>query len=371
MSKFCKLPWLAVSVREEGNLQPCCLMRNFDRVDDWQSYYDSPQLKRIQQDFLAGKQPTECNDCWIMEDSGNKSLRQMTAGHAKKFDIDYNAVNDPVYLELSITQICNLACRICAPSASTRWIVDHNKLAEFDIELKPYTAKPKRHLTDPIYVDWILSRQSNLKFLQFLGGEPLADQLQEQADLLSKLDNPADIQLSYTTNGTFLPPAELVKEWPKFKQVIINNSLDGIGAAFEYNRYPAKWEKVEANVLQWVEFAASTDNVMFKVNYTVSALNIYNLPEFDVWANEHNFDITYSLLIEPLHYNIKNLSPAVKEFLRRRLCDHPLIIAGLDPAPSLPYDYNIFVNKTNALDKVRNQSFLEIYPKDYTDLFNF
>lgn len=372
MGRFCKLPWLSVTVSAEGNYYPCCTIRNFEKVNNWEDYQNSDQLRIIKDDFLEGREPIECSDCWVHEAAGIESLRQMAEGASKDIEVDFDNVTDPVQIELAITQVCNLACRICGPDSSSRWVKDNNKL--FNIGMADeYTAKAKRHLRDPAYVNWVLSHQSNLEYLQFIGGEPFADQLKEQTDLLNKLDHPESIQLSYITNGTVLPSAEMIEAWRKFKKVIISVSVDGVHKVFEYGRYPAKFDVVEKNLYYYMTLAHAAENVVFKINNTVSAINIFNVPEFDEWYGGgcEFFDITYSLLSGPACYNIKNLNPEVKAYLSCKLEGFPAILTALNKEPDTLYYYNSFVRTTKALDKIRKQTFLDIYPPEYTRLFKF
>ena len=369
MGKFCKLPWLSVTISTAGHYAPCCAVNNFIHSTSWDEYQSSPELAKLKEEFLAGKQPLECVKCWTQEDADLESLRTMTMSYAERYPINYGAINDPVQIELAITQICNSACRICGPDSSSRWIKDNNQLFKIGLA-DEYNARAKRHLTDPEYVEWVLTHQQNLKYLQFIGGEPFADQIKEQADLLNKLEHPGDIQLSYMTNGTFTGPQLLEEQWQKFKRVNISVSLDGCNEVFEYGRYPAKWNDVESNLTYWKTLARDNDNIHLNVNNTISAINIFNIPEFDAWASASDLNITYQILSNPSHYDIRNLNPEVKTYLSRKLYQFPEIISGLNKEPN-NFDYNSLVNYLRALDDLRGQSFVNLYPSEYTKLFHY
>jgi MoaA/NifB/PqqE/SkfB family radical SAM enzyme len=340
------------------------------KIDNWNDYQASPELAKLKEQFRNGEEPKECVKCWVQEEAGFESLRTMTAPIAKRFPINYNEVNDPVQIELAITRVCNLACRICGPDSSSRWVKDHNELFKIGLA-DEYTASPKRHLRDPEFVDWVLAHQSNLEYLQFIGGEPFADQIAEQVDLLSKLEHPENIELSYMTNGTFLPASELEEQWKKFKLVKISVSLDGIEDVFEYGRYPAKWDDVEFNLVYWSTLAYNNDNVHLTVNNTISAINVFNVPEFDAWTKKCNLDVYYQVLEGPPHYNIKNLNPEVKAYLSCKLADFPEVLSALNKEPDQLYYHNSLIRNLKALDKMRSQSFLDLYPPEFTKLFKY
>jgi hypothetical protein len=127
---------------------------------------------------------------------------------------------------------------------------------------------------------------------------------------------------------------------------------------------------VQSNISQWDTYATNTDNIIFKVNSTVSAINIHNVPEFDAWVQSQGFDVTYTLLTNPAWYNIKNLNTAVKEHLKQRLYNFPFIIKALNAEAIALSGNSTFDSNISALDRLRNQSFGALYPTKYITLFN-
>ena len=85
------------------------------------------------------------------------------------------------------------------------------------------------------------------------------------------------------------------------KEGKIDFSIDDIGARFEYQRYPAKWENVMSN-LQWFIDNCPV-NCMFAVNTTVSILNKANLDNLNNWlrTNLHSNRVT-----DPIEHRQQN-----------------------------------------------------------------
>ena len=68
-----------------------------------------------------------------------------------------------------------------------------------------------------------------------------------------------NIDIHYNTNGTQLPPQEIFDLWSYFKRVEVAFSIDDVGEPFEYQRHPAKWRHVNANLVKFKEM--KTDNM--------------------------------------------------------------------------------------------------------------
>jgi organic radical activating enzyme len=212
-------------------------------------------------------------NCWTCNDQTGKNLGNILRD--RSFDIvPIDAeLGDPSYLEIQTDKTCNGGCIMCGPWLSTYW----------QSELKQFSKKP---IIDPI--DRILSLidiQKTRRIL-FLGGEPFLSETDMK--VLPLIDRPELVDLQYTTNGSIYPSSRHVELWSKFKSVLINFSLDGIGNRFNYIRYPLKWDLVEQNMLSMMkEFPA---NVKFKSNHTVNILNLYYHQEFDNWYQQ--FDLS-------------------------------------------------------------------------------
>jgi hypothetical protein len=91
-----------------------------------------------------------------------------------------------------------------------------------------------------------------------------------------------NITLHYTTNATLFPDATWWELWQHFKEVDLQLSIDGIGARYEYIRYPGNWNQLILNVEQYL--AQQSNNFRLSVSHTVSAYNIYYLDEFVNWC---------------------------------------------------------------------------------------
>ena len=68
-----------------------------------------------------------CKKCMKEEQRGHNSLRE-------QMNKNFSGTTDLEYIEISLSNKCNLACKMCAPTYSTLW----NKLVEQNSQLKKY-----------------------------------------------------------------------------------------------------------------------------------------------------------------------------------------------------------------------------------------
>lgn len=214
----------------------------------------------------------ECSLCRSEEQYKDRNYR--IAGNLL---IDSNTPSSKVaWLDIQADITCNAGCLICGPWNSSYWeaqLKKHNP--RFMISRKPDLKKS---------IDTIFQKLdvSELQHLQFLGGEPFLSDI----DSLSfpYITHPEKCLLSYATNGSIDPDEERMSHWSKFKSVMINYSIDGIGERFEYLRYPLKWNVVEQNVKKMID--RNYDGMIFHINHTITPMNILYYDEFLDWVHQ-------------------------------------------------------------------------------------
>ena len=113
-------------------------------------------MKMLREQMKAGNRPEGCTRCWQEEDSGKKSLRQRYAQHKKLGTVDLE--NPKIeWLELAISNDCNLMCRMCDSKYS-------HKLFEEELEYCGKSqAKTKR---TKMNIEAVFPYVPNLKHLK-------------------------------------------------------------------------------------------------------------------------------------------------------------------------------------------------------------
>jgi sulfatase maturation enzyme AslB (radical SAM superfamily) len=213
-----------------------------------------------------GEVPNPCQQCLKEEKASGWSKRIASNQWYNDHGIDDDGKIEQIVVDVWLNNLCNLKCAICGPSCSTTW----QQELGFPVRLKVNTSDN--------FIDY-----DSIRMMAFTGGEPLLSKY--HTSMLDKVIHKSDTQLSYNTNGTILPSPELLQKWSEFKLVEVLFSIDDIGERFEFQRYPASWKQVVDN-LHWF-YENSPNNVMFKVNATVSILNEPYIKDLHSWFAEN------------------------------------------------------------------------------------
>lgn len=179
------------------------------------------------------------------------------------------------WMDIQADTTCNGGCLICGPWSSSFWQSELARHNEFSIKKNP-------QLIDNIIKYTFKSVDtSELKLIQFLGGEPFLSNIDTL--VLPLISAPENCTVKYTTNGSVYPRSQRIEQWKKFKSVLINFSIDGLNEKFEYLRYPLKWSTVEANIQNLIN--ETDETIKFHINHTITPFNILYYNEFLEWVD--------------------------------------------------------------------------------------
>jgi Radical SAM superfamily len=362
---FCPIPWNFQAVRSNGDLRVCCqanitankgVLRHEDGTpynaarDNLIDARNTELIKTMRQNMMNGEWSFECKRCQTEEESGLVSrrnyehdrwpsvrLESVIQHTAPDGTIDVDAL--PItYYDLRFGNLCNLGCRMCGPTDSTGWYDDWTKLTGTDsfhdthgkeqlykINGKWVSDSYGWHDSDGFWQQ-IESNAQNIRHVYMAGGEPLL--IERHYEFLEKcveLGAAKNMLVEYNTNMTSIPNRALAL-WKNFKAIQIGASIDGFGDVFEYQRYPANWDKVWKNI-QKVD--QSSVNIQAWLAYTVTAYNVLHMPDFMRWKLESSglkkFNstirrpiVTHHVAHNPHHLNIRVLPQSFKMLVKQR-----------------------------------------------------
>ena len=246
------------------SVRPCCV---YDQETIVNTAQDIEQWRK-QVNSLNSYQEPNCRDCNYVERSRVKGSRRQLSFQYVPETVQ---VGDPAWLEIQTDITCNGGCVTCGPWFSSYWA------QELGQPIKISSREDSLHKISQL-VDLQKTRH-----IVILGGEPFLSDTDER--LLDYIVDPSKVSLQITTNGSVYPNSKKIASWQHFKSVLLNFSIDGVGARAEYLRYPLKWSKVEQNMLQLNREAS--DNVRCKINHTLTSLNLYYFDEFYQWYQRH------------------------------------------------------------------------------------
>jgi sulfatase maturation enzyme AslB (radical SAM superfamily) len=204
--------------------------------------------------------------CKTEEQHNIKSKRQLDYDRWHKHYAQYKIHSDQ-WLTASIAfgNTCNLKCITCGSHSSSRW---HDEYLE--IYGKNF-QHVKFYRND--FVDDFVSQTPGIIHLDIPGGEPFLSGVAEQKKMLNhyvESGQASNISLHYTTNATVFPDAEWWQLWSHFQEIDMQLSIDGVGARYEYIRYPAVWNNTEHIVHRYIQQEQCIPNLRLSVQLEAS-----------------------------------------------------------------------------------------------------
>lgn len=317
MKTFCVLPFYARVINGSGYDRPCC---------HW--FTDDYDLTRIKQDMLTDQRPDICSHCWRLEDAGIQSDRQQKLATYDWFlertaeDLFEAAKAGSVpmlSLNLMTSTVCNATCVSCGSGCSSSWA---------ELERRMFPQIPIQRV-DPVSVDSVFESfdMANLKFLSFMGGEPLYERRNfEILERLAALGN-TNLFVSIVTNGNVELSDKQKSILGRFPNMNFCLSIDGIGSVYEYVRYPSKWSVLQDNLAY---FRAIAQDV--SAHYTISNITLFTHNETMSWFKEVGLPVTCNPISDPIWLAPHVLPESAREQLANYLSveDYQAYIGSAD-----------------------------------------
>lgn len=405
-------PFTGLSTRQDGAIKTCYRSHPIGYIQEQsiEEIWNGKTICRIRQQLLSNERPPECEPCFSLEDIGVNSLRQrhllkespdsrinLYSDFLEKLNSDYTMPFEFPVIELKLNNLCNLKCRMCNPTDSTSW-TDWKQIEEFYIKENNYLVEniKKLNLTEAALLNnyednttWWENFNRLIPFLkkiEFAGGEPLIDpQHYRILDMLLPYSN--HISLRYSTNLTSLGKGSntIHKYWPKFKNVSVTISIDGIEESYEYIRSNASWANLIDNikVIQQISnvspivgiVAVQVSNVLIldkMIEYFLNELGIIfyitnmvrypNILSPQVIPQELKQIAVDRLNIVKLKIDLFKLTKS-NSIIRELTISHINDVISFLLATDLSDKWSECVRFNHKLDLTRNQSFESVTPE--------
>ena len=233
--------------------------------------FNHPILQKRKNDLVNGIRCPDCNGCWNTEDISGESHRTlyMENGFMAKnlpkdelFDLDTPAT----FIELDLTNKCNLACVYCGPEHSTRW------QKELKIEREPDTDEELFHKVMELFAEYCNTTLRGEKYINIslLGGEPFfTEHMYVFLEYLSKVhDNisPETELTVYITTSMSFPKhkfdrfIEIVENTPNI-MYIMQLSGEAVGRRSELVRWGQDFKQWDNNLDMFFEESTKLNNL--------------------------------------------------------------------------------------------------------------
>lgn len=341
------------------------------------SLWNGPEMKGLRRAFLNGEQPADCSWCWKEEDNNVTSYRQR---YITEYGSDYDNIDfatdyspNPTVFDLKLSNVCNLKCRMCGPTASSSILKEEKTYKYFtqqDTKEHEYWLTNKILGTDneKDFMEWLPS----IVELQFTGGEPLVSPENKQLiKMISETEYAKNIRIQLNTNVTHFNTT-FVEQLKKFKEIHIDASVDDIGARIEYARHGSKWDAIDKNIKRY----NSVEEINLNIWATVNNYNIWYLDELINYCEENNIELALGALHTPSELSIQYLPEYLKDAIREKYSKQLYIdpIANELRAKRLKPIINFldasndnrikeFLKTTWVYDRIRKEKFKDVFPE--------
>ena len=274
------MPFASVRIEDGKNnnstlIRPCCLFKPDKKTThtNLKEYFDSDMLQELQQHLLTQDTlPAGCSACQRIEETGQLSVRQLKNRY---FDVDHLETTSIQELDIFPSNLCNLNCIMCSPKHSSA-IGAEQKSMGLITEIINFDETDR--VCDAI------KTLPNLKYISVSGGEFFY--AKHCMRILEQVHASGVEYFKITTNGTILNPKhiEILKHIPKLE---LRFSVDGTKDQYEFIRYPAKWDEVKQNILNYQQ---QLPNAKLETVIVMQPLNIFSVFDWLEFANQHNLE---------------------------------------------------------------------------------
>ena len=406
---MCILPFIHMHNWPSGEVFLCCDSTAQEPIGDvnentLEEIFNDEKIKAIRKQMVDGQQPDPCYKCFQQEEQGMISVRETSnkLHYRHKHLIDKAIKNNYevedfklYYWDFRFSNLCNMSCRSCSLSLSSKWYEDHKALYG-NSDGHPVNKKGVIQFNESqlAQVKSIIDKDINdVERVYFAGGEPLINDMHYY--ILEKLikNKRFDCQLHYNTNLSTLhyknyDLLEMWSNWNKELNITVGVSIDAIGPRAEYIRHDMKWSRIEENLKKLLQIP----HIRVIITPCISLFNVMYLPDYlDYFIEYHKMSSDniwlHNVLDAPTYYHIASLPNDMKikihdifdTYLEKKINTWPQqtlndigdklnsILQYMDiyigDEEFLKTNKERFIDTTRRLDVIRGENFTKTFPE--------
>ena len=343
---FCNSPWYELHIYWDGTLAFCCHATPglpYDKSQKTQynirnmtiaEWYDSVPMRHARQRMFHDRFWDHCERCRYEEQVSSTSRRhrsnqksviftkqnfvesyQQSPGNAK---FEHSRVNGgaydgmPIDLHIDLGNYCNLACKMCNPSASSRIASQYRRWNMISSTTQDWTADTEiwqRFCQELVMIP-------KLKNIHFMGGETLIQpRFHDLVDFLIANDR-TDVCMSFVTNGTTFDQP-LLDKLKKFPRVGLEISIETLDELNEYTRQGTDNRSVMANLHRYMK-ESDGSTVTLTLRPAPGLLTVKSYWQVIELALQNGLLIKSNLCTEPDYLDIVTLPIQIRKQYKSR-----------------------------------------------------
>lgn len=259
---ICKAPFTSQASWTTGSVSICCNDEPEVEYYDLESEWNSVERIEARTEWLNGTIPNRCVSCIERMNSRDATL---PIWYRDVIGDDYEASpiikTPPIYLHLSPSSECNLACRMCTPNISNtldKLLCDSSNGTQYvDV------------------VDYVRKCAPTLKHYVFHGGDPMFYRnFVEIVDIL--LPYRDSLYINVITNGTHHKSngVDMMAMLAQFKNLKITVSIDSVPKYNDYMRSLTNTNRVYDIYNKWCREVPHAEMAIHTITTNISSLGI-------------------------------------------------------------------------------------------------
>ena len=271
---LCKAAFGDILLDENSKVLPCCFIKrnsnnlkikDVDNLNDW--FFNNKELVSLRENLSTNIKDNKCNVCWKAEAEKKWTLRT-----SQEYKLQPPKAK---LLHIIGGRLCNLACRMCGPSLSSKIQTENRSWQNVKGQDHNYNWIDDENNVAKIVE---LINNQDIEQMQLQGGEPQL--MKGFVNIITQIDSKkrSQIGLQVTTNASIFNE-KFWEQAVKFQRVIAGISIDATGSRYDVIRYHGDWETTEKNCIKildylWTNRIDPGPNPLLNLNIVLQLANV-------------------------------------------------------------------------------------------------
>lgn len=341
----CISPWYELRINHDGSYSYCHAARVKDRSSltpvEW--FRNGELVSQARTYIKTGVELNGCKECYHAETLGLVSNRNRRNFQSAIFSGEffkesliqspsYNTLTGncnnikPAFIHVSLSNLCNLACRTCQPHNSSKLVNVFKRAKIIDSSTPVHLEWTNDIKKWDSFVDLVINNP-NLTSLHFMGGEPLLHNRFYKLVDLCIAENKTNFHLTFVSNGTVFD-SSLIEKLKKFKSVHVEISVENFHKTNNYIRLGSDVTQIKNNVKLFADYRNENFTVVLRT--VPQALSIQHYDTIIDFAIEHQLTIDSNIIHNPEYLKIYVLPSALKNEIIQHISEKYKNLLGND-----------------------------------------